>query len=92
MLVHNKLTMNTDFDIDVLGGELDDIFDIDMEQFGFELDDEDSEISLESKGLTSYQYIHYLVTINVEEEQKYADIINQLKEIGATVKETKNNT
>ena len=38
MLVHNKLTMNTDFDIDILNLELDDIVDIDMEQFGFELD------------------------------------------------------
>lgn len=46
MLVHNKLTMNTDFDIDVLGGELDGIFDIDMEQFGFDvsLDDEPQEV------------------------------------------------
>lgn len=46
MLVHNKLTMNTDFDIDVLGGELDDIFDIDMEQFGFDvsLDDNPQQI------------------------------------------------
>lgn len=35
MLVHNKLTMNTDFDIGILDIELDDIVDIDMEQFGF---------------------------------------------------------
>ena len=35
MLVHNKLTMNTDFDIDLLNLELDDIVDINMEQFGF---------------------------------------------------------
>jgi len=39
MLVHNKLTMNTDFDVDLLDLELDDIVDIDMEQFGFDLDD-----------------------------------------------------
>lgn len=38
MLVHNKLTMNTDFDLDVLTVELDDIFDIDMADFGFEFD------------------------------------------------------
>lgn len=35
MLVHNKLTMNTDFDIDVLNMELDDIT-LDMSEFGFE--------------------------------------------------------
>lgn len=34
-LVHNKLTMNTDFDVSTLELELDDIADIDMEQFGF---------------------------------------------------------
>ena len=41
MLVHNKLTMNTDFDFDVLAVELDDIFDIDMAEFGFEFDEAD---------------------------------------------------
>lgn len=36
MLVHNKLTMNTDFDFDLLGIELDNIVNIDMSDFGFE--------------------------------------------------------
>ena len=36
MLVHNKLTMNTDFDFDLLGIELDGIGNIDMTDFGFE--------------------------------------------------------
>lgn len=91
-LADNK-TNESEWDFDLLGGELDDIFDIDMEQFGFELeDDEDSEIRLSSKELSEYQYIHYLVTINVEEEQKYTDVIDHLKEMGAEVKETKNNT
>ena len=35
MLVHNKLTINTDFDIELLDLELDDISDIDMTGFGF---------------------------------------------------------
>lgn len=34
-LVHNKLTMNSDFDLDILSDELDKIFDIDMSDFGF---------------------------------------------------------
>lgn len=52
MLVHNKLTMNTDFDIDVLNGELEDILSIDMESFGFTLDDDgidDFEVKEEEK-------------------------------------------
>ena len=39
-LVHNKTTMNTGFDIDILNEELDSI-DLDMTDFGFE-DEEDS--------------------------------------------------
>lgn len=48
MLAHNKLTMNTDFDIDLLNIELDDITNIDMEDFGFDIenliDEEPAEI------------------------------------------------
>lgn len=34
-LAHNKLTMNTDFDFDMLDDELNDIINIDMSEFGF---------------------------------------------------------
>lgn len=46
MLAHNQLTMNTGFDLDVLATELDNIFDIDMSEFGFEIvmDDEPEEV------------------------------------------------
>jgi ParB-like chromosome segregation protein Spo0J len=40
-LVHNKLTMNSDFDFDKLTEELDSILDINMEDFGF------SEVSID---------------------------------------------
>lgn len=39
-LVHNKLTMNSDFDMETLNLELENIIDIDMTDFGFELFDE----------------------------------------------------
>lgn len=35
-LIHNKLTMNSDFDIDLLSMELDDISSINMQDFGFD--------------------------------------------------------
>lgn len=38
ILVHNQLTMNTGFDIDILNRELEKIKGIDMKQFDFELD------------------------------------------------------
>ena len=36
-LAHNKLTMNSDFNIDILNDELDNILNIDMSDFGFDL-------------------------------------------------------
>lgn len=38
MLAHNKLTMNTDFDIELLDLELDGIMSIDMSDFGFNVE------------------------------------------------------
>ena len=43
-LVHNKLTMNSDFDIDILQDELSNIIDFDMESYGFEFLDDDEEL------------------------------------------------
>lgn len=43
MLVHNKLTMNTDFDFELLDSELDEIIDIDMSEFGFDISIEEDE-------------------------------------------------
>ena len=45
MLVHNKLTMNSDFDMDVLDEELKELkdLDIDMEDFGFDIFNDDIE-------------------------------------------------
>lgn len=40
-LAHNKLTMNTDFDFNILNEELEEILNVDMSEFGFELDDID---------------------------------------------------
>ena len=39
ILIHNKLTMNTDFDLDILNEELSKIENIDMSDFDFELED-----------------------------------------------------
>lgn len=37
-LVHNKLTMNSDFDLDILQEELDNFDTIDMSDYGFDID------------------------------------------------------
>lgn len=44
ILAHNKLTMNTDFDFDVLQKELNSISNLEMSNFGFEDDDEELEL------------------------------------------------
>lgn len=49
-LVHNKLTMNTDFDLDVLEVELDKILGIDMKEYGF-----DSEALFEESPKAKYE-------------------------------------
>ena len=43
MLVHNKLTMNSSFELDILSEELSNILDIDMGEFGFNFDYEEIE-------------------------------------------------
>lgn len=43
MLVHNKTTMNSDFDFDILNAELEDLPDFDAEFYEFELEIDDEE-------------------------------------------------
>src|SRR5574344_578886 len=65
-LAHNKTTMNSDFDFDLLKLELDDIKGIDMSDFGFELDlDLDDEEVVEDD---------YEVEIPEEPKAKLGDI------------------
>lgn len=47
-LVHNKLTMNSPFDMTTLVEELSDIINIDMEDFGFNADDLDIDVGIEN--------------------------------------------
>ena len=67
-LAHNKLTMNTDFDFDILDSELADIADIDMSDFGFDLSFEDEEKEVEDDDFN--------IDENIPEEPKakYGDI------------------
>jgi len=44
ILAHNKLTMNSGFDIELLDSELESIVNIDMEDFGFDYYEPESEV------------------------------------------------
>ena len=82
MLVHNKLTMNTDFDIELLNDELDNILEIDMSKFDFsiedidytELDDTESEKSKVNISIVFDSYSDYEVI--KERLENLADEVN----------------
>ena len=96
-IVHNKTTMDTGFDIDVLLPELEELDFLSDFSFDFGIDDEeDNEINEEihttERELEPYKYIHYLVTIETNEHDRYVDILKTIEEMGATVKMTRNDT
>ena len=65
MLVHNKTTMNSDFDVDILNMELEDLPDFDAEFYDFELSLDDD---------TSEQVVEDEVPEEVETRCKLGDI------------------
>lgn len=91
-LLDNKLN-ESEWDLELLSIEVPSLdfsdFDIDWNLPEIK---EESEIDIQELELSVYQYIHYLITIGVDEESKYQEIINTIKKMGAEVKETKNNT
>lgn len=83
-LIHNKLTMNSDFNLDLLNIELRDLedFSIDMSDFGFELDFEEEAETKEPKEATYSESIG--VIINCSDEEEAEEIFNKLQEEGYT--------
>lgn len=55
-LVHNKLTMNSDFNIEILEKELQNIFNIDMSEFGFTTEEVEEIINPYSQNILVPQY------------------------------------
>lgn len=64
MLVHNKLTMNTGFNFDILESELDSIENYNMQEFGFDIDtvyDDFGELFTESEPKVKEEERHAIV-------------------------------
>jgi len=76
-LVHNKLTMNSDFNLDLLQIELDDI-DIDLTDFGFDLEDEPAK--KEEKEVEYHEKIS--VVIDCADDEQAEEIFNRLTKEG----------
>lgn len=80
-LAHNKLTMNSDFDLDILNDELKDILDINMEDFGFDLnlDNKDIErIDLSDKIVEKYE----VIIISCKDEENMRETYEKLTKEG----------
>ena len=68
ILAHNKLTTNSGFDMDVLKLELNDIVDIDMTDFGFEIS---KEMDFNIDGKTDFKEIQDESVLIVEADTEY---------------------
>lgn len=81
ILAHNKLTMNSGFDVDILEIELDDIVDIDMTDFGFEIT---KEMNLDTNGSTDFKDIQDESVLIVEADTEYEleKLYNEFQERG----------
>lgn len=84
MLVHNKLNMNTGFDFSILEMELDDITNIDMQEFGFDeihldsfFSDEEQPVKEETRKEDEYRLVCVCKDID-----KYAELEDWLKNNG----------
>lgn len=81
ILAHNKLTMNTDFDFDLLQLELDNIIDIDMSDFGFEIS---KEMEVEANKNTEIKEIQdeSVLIVKADSEDELEELYNEFQERG----------
>jgi len=77
ILAHNKLTMNSDFDIEILHQELENILDINMQDFGFldELEEENLDV-IDDKYTKKIKIPQYEIT---GEEPDIKDLVDDFK-------------
>lgn len=76
-LAHNKLTMNSDFDMGLLEDELNEILNIDMNDFGFNFDLEPTEDELDKEEIEKREY---QVKITFKEPRDFKKIEDELRE------------
>lgn len=89
-LVHNKLTMGTDFDEEILKTELANLQDFDFDFYDFEILDE-KDVEIKTVELKPYKKVHYLVSLDINLNDKVIDLIDEMKKIkGVEIESTLN--
>lgn len=91
ILAHNKLTMNSDFDIDILNEELENIINIDMHNFGFNLLEDIEEIEnpySQKVNIPQYEIEGDAPSINeLVDDLKTKELIEEIKQSNVTEEE-----
>ena len=95
-IAHNATAELSEWDLDILPDELAELdfsgFDFDFGIEGEEENEINAEVHTTERELEPYKYIHYLVTIETNEHDRYVEIMKTIEEMGATVKMTRNDT
>ena len=78
-LIHNKLTMNTDFDMDLLMEELQNIQDIDMGEFDFDISIEELPDELEKE--IEEENEKFIIKITFDTYQDWLDKEDELRNL-----------
>ena len=81
-LADNKVSELAEWDIDLLGEELDGIFDIDMSDFGFDLSEDEPTAPTERKDLSDKVGETYEVIIECDSEEQQAEIYERVRKEG----------
>lgn len=82
-LADNKVSEKATWDEDKLMDEINNVLDIDLSQFGFEDLDIDKEeiIEPEEQELKPYKKVHYLITADINDNDKIIDTIKHLEKV-----------
>ena len=79
-ILDNKTAELADWDLDLLVQELDGL-DFDGFDFGFEDNEDDTEPEIKEKELKPYSKVHYLISLDVKDNDKVIDMISELKQL-----------
>ena len=90
-LVHNKTTMNSGFDFSILDSELSELANFDAEFFDFDISKEPDIPDIKVKELAPYNKVHYLITLDINDNDKVIDMIAKIRSMeGIEVESTLN--